>query len=287
MPPAACGRLGPHVVDPLIQPTELQHQLKRNPHVVVLGMTHPWRFRWRHLPGSYAVWRPQIGHAGGSRLIQATGFETWAQSLGIHNGSCVVIWDRRYDASRLWWAFHRYGHSDVRVLDGGLQAWLSGGLPIKRGGGRPAPETQGNFQALEGNDFPIADTADVLASEMNPDVQLWDCRSSGEWSGRRRLRGARKPGRIPWARHLPWELFRNDSRRDRRFRSQQMIQEVIESYGIHPGKRQLFYCQSGVRTTVPMLALARLGWDPHQLCNYDGSWREWSQSDVLPWTTDL
>ena len=274
------------MVDPLIQATQLQHQLERDPQVVLLGMTHPWRFRWRHLPGSHAVWRPQIGHAGGCRLIDAAGFERWARGLGIHNGSKVVIWDRRYDASRLWWAFQRYGHADVRVLDGGLRAWRSAGLPLQRGGGRPAPAAPGTFQAREGDAFPTADIADVLASEMKADVQLWDCRSTAEWAGRRRLRGARKPGRIPWARHLPWELFRNDSRRDRRFRSDDQIQEVIAAYGIDPGKRQLFYCQSGVRTTVPMLALARLGWDPHQLCNYDGSWREWSQSEALPSTAD-
>lgn len=274
------------MVDPLIQATQLQHQLEHDPPVVLLGMTHPWRFRWRHLPGSHAVWRPQIGHAGGCRLIDAAGFERWARGLGIHNGSKVVIWDRRYDASRLWWAFQRYGHADVRVLDGGLRAWRSAGLPLQRGGGRPAPAAPGTFQAREGDAFPTADIADVLASEMKADVQLWDCRSTAEWAGRRRLRGARKPGRIPWARHLPWELFRNDSRRDRRFRSDDQIQEVIAAYGIDPGKRQLFYCQSGVRTTVPMLALARLGWDPHQLCNYDGSWREWSQSEALPSTAD-
>lgn len=280
------SQLASPVVDPLIQPSALRHQLEQDPQLVLLGMTHPWRFRWRHLPGSHAVWRPQIGHAGGCRLIDAAGFEAWAQSLGIHNSSRVVIWDRRYDASRLWWAFQRYGHADVRVLDGGLRAWRSSGLPLQRGGGRPTPSTPGTFQARKGDAFPTADIADVLASEMKADVQLWDCRSSAEWSGRRRMRGARKPGRIPWARHLPWELFRNYSRRDRRFRSDEQIQEVIAAYGIDPGKRQLFYCQSGVRTTVPMLALARLGWDPHQLCNYDGSWREWSQSEALPYTAD-
>ena len=273
------------LVDPLIQPIELCHQLAQDPQLVLLGMTHPLRFRWRHLPSSHPVWRPQIGQGGGSRLLDAAGFEAWAKGLGIHNHSTVVIWDRRYDASRLWWAFQRYGKSDVRVLDGGLRAWRCCGLPIERGAVRPALRIpEGTFQSSEGSAFPTAEIPDVLASEMNPDVQLWDCRSTAEWQGRRRLRGARKAGRIPWARHLPWELFRNDRRSDRRFRTREQIQEVIEAFGINPAKRQLFYCQSGIRTTVAMLALARLGWDPCGLSNYDGSWREWSQSDALPWT---
>ena len=280
------SQLAPPVVDPLIQPIALRHALAQDPQLVLLGMTHPWRFRWRHLPGSYPVWRPQIGQAGGSRLLDAAGFEAWAQGLGIHNGSSVVIWDRHYDACRLWWAFQRYGKTDVRVLDGGLRAWRSCGFRLERGPARAAPPiAPGSFQASEASGFPTAEIADVLASEMNPDVQLWDCRSTAEWQGRRRLRGARKAGRIPWARHLPWELFRNNSRRDRRFHSRDQIQEVIEAFGMNPAKRQLFYCQSGVRTTVPMLALARLGWDPGGLSNYDGSWRQWSQCDGLPCRT--
>jgi thiosulfate/3-mercaptopyruvate sulfurtransferase len=273
--------------DPLIQPAELQALMACAQDLVVLGMTPSWRFHWCHIPGSRQTWRPQIGAGGGSRLIDAEGFQAWARQQDINARSTVVIWDRRYDATRLWWAFQRFGHSDVRVLDGGLGAWKRCRLPIARGTRRPTPSPAlSSFVASSGACFPNAEMEEVLCSEMNPDVQLWDCRSTAEWSGRRRLKGARKAGRIPWARHLPWQLFRNDSRRDRRFRTHAQIQEVIEAYGMNPAKRQLFYCQSGVRTTVPMLALARIGWDPEGLVNYDGSWREWSQVDGLPWRTD-
>ena len=260
------------LVDPLIQPGALHRRLLADPTLVLLGMTPPWRHRWRHIPGSEQVWRPQIGANGGSRLADAASFQAWAQRVGLSTNSSVVIWDRRYDATRLWWAFQRYSSLAVQVLDGGLQAWRMSHLPIERGWGRaPRPRAAGSFRASASNRFPSADLSEVLRSDMNPDVQLWDCRSAAEWSGHARLRGARKAGRIPWAKHLPWQLFRNDRRHDRRFRSREQIQAVIEAYGLNPAKRQLFYCQSGVRTTVPMLALARMGWDPAALINYDGS----------------
>lgn len=274
-------------MDSLIEPIQLWEQMQHDPNLVLLGMTPPLRHSWRHIQGSRQVWRPQIGANGGSRLVDAASFQAWAQGLGLSNSSSVVIWDRRYDATRLWWAFQRYGSVDVRVLDGGLQAWCMGQLPIKRGWSRASrPTDPSSFRVSASNRFPCADLAEVLSSEMNPDVQLWDCRSASEWSGRTRLRGARKAGRIPWAKHLPWQLFRNDRRRDRRFRSTDQIQAVIKAYGLNPAKRQLFYCQSGVRTTVPMLALSQIGWDPAALINYDGSWREWSQCDGLPWVSD-
>ena len=39
---------------------------------------------------------------------------------------------------------------------------------------------------------------------------------------------------------------------------------------------QIFYCQSGVRTTQLIFVLYLLGWDTTKLQNYDGSWLEWS-----------
>ena len=64
------------------------------------------------------------------------------------------------------------------------------------------------------------------------------------------------------------------------------IQKVIEKHGIDPNKDQIFYCQSGVRTTTPIFALYLLGWDLDRLHNYDGSWIEWSYHNENPIATD-
>jgi len=54
------------------------------------------------------------------------------------------------------------------------------------------------------------------------------------------------------------------------------MKNVLENAGFDNTKKQYFYCHSGVRTTQVMYCLYLLGWDEHQLCNYDGSWIEWS-----------
>ena len=51
-------------------------------------------------------------------------------------------------------------------------------------------------------------------------------------------------------------------------------------------KRQIFYCQSGVRTTTGMFALYLMGWDPEKLANYDGSWIQWSYFEKNPLVKD-
>lgn len=52
--------------------------------------------------------------------------------LGVSQETTVVVYDRASSlcASRLWWALTYYGHPDVHVLDGGLDAWTGAGLPV-------------------------------------------------------------------------------------------------------------------------------------------------------------
>ena len=263
--------------DPLISVDEL-HQLCRSGDEapVLIGVVPRWRFWLAHLPGSRQVWRRQLSQPSGTRLIDAAGFTRWAQRQGINQQTPVVLWDHLYDAARVWWAFCHYGQPNVRVLDGGLRAWRAAGLPLERGAPAAASE-RGSFMARATKAFPIADRALVLASRHQQNTQLWDTRDLAEWQGRRRLRGARRAGRIAWAQHLNWRDFRRAAARDSRFRSEAELQELLRERGVDQHCRQIFYCQAGVRTTTAILALYRLGFDPQQLFNYDGSWREWSQ----------
>ena len=117
-------------------------------------------------------------------------------------------------------------------------------------------------------------------------VQLWDSRDPGEWSGRQRLRGARRAGRIPWSRHLCWREFRCGEGHGTAFRPDHELATIVERHGLDPGMEQIVDCQSGVRSTTMLFALARLGWDPRRLFNHDGSWREWSRDRSLPIARD-
>ena len=267
-------------IDPLIDVHQL-HTLCNTPDPpLLIGVLPAWRHALHHIPGSRQVWRPQLTRADGARLIETAGFERWARSEGINAHSRVVVWDERYDAARLWWAFHHYGKADVQVLDGGLQAWRAAGLPLERGRQRRRPG-EGTFVARAGAGFPIAGRELVLAARQRQDLQLWDTRDLPEWEGRRRLRGARRAGRIPWANHLSWRCFRRNNPHDQRFRSDAELQALVLEQGLDRNKRQIFYCQSGVRTTTAILALYRLGWDPQQLVNDDRSWLHWSRDPEL------
>ena len=56
--------------------------------------------------------------------------ETMA-SLGIGDDTEVLAYDASGSlyASRLWWCLNYYGHSQVRILNGGWDRWLKEGRP--------------------------------------------------------------------------------------------------------------------------------------------------------------
>ncbi len=89
-----------------------------------------------HIPG--AVWVDLESHlagppgAGGRHPLPPVAvFEQAMRDIGVRQDSLVVAYDAATSqaAARLWWLLSDAGHDDVRVLNGGLAAWIAAGLP--------------------------------------------------------------------------------------------------------------------------------------------------------------
>src|SRR6266849_9334904 len=98
---------------------------------LVLDARGKEKYATGHIPG--AIWVDPIGW---SRVaLAAQDEEAWAKrigALGIDRNTRVVIYDDNAskDAARIWWILRYWGIGDVRLLNGGLRAWLSIGGPI-------------------------------------------------------------------------------------------------------------------------------------------------------------
>jgi thiosulfate/3-mercaptopyruvate sulfurtransferase len=140
----------------------------------------------------------------------AAQFEAFAQGLGIHNDSVIVVIDHKYDATRLWWLFRYFGHDSraVRVLDGGMQRWLREGLPTTTNA--PPTAAAGTWAApARATDEMLASREQVRALRTELTPRLWDVRTVAEHEGTKTMPGARQPGRIPWStRRVDWDVFR-------------------------------------------------------------------------------
>jgi thiosulfate/3-mercaptopyruvate sulfurtransferase len=126
------------------------------------------------------------------------------ERMGIGDDNLVVTYDSNgcLWSARLWWALHYYGHTNVKVLNGGWKKWFAEGRPVSIDSPRPSATT-----------FTPRPNPDVLctldygrANVGNADVVFLDVRSDGEWDGSNN-RGNKRAGRIPGAVHLEWLNF--------------------------------------------------------------------------------
>ena len=130
-------------------------------------------------------------------LPAAENFERAARRAGINDGSPVIAYDEAGEASaaRLWWLLGHFGHRQVSVLDGGLAAWRSAGLPLATGV-EEVPEGDFTARVREGD---TVEADDLTAGER----LLLDARAP------ERFRGETEPidpvaGHIPGARNMPF-----------------------------------------------------------------------------------
>jgi thiosulfate/3-mercaptopyruvate sulfurtransferase len=259
--------------------------------LVVLAAENNIEYRLGHIPGSYQVDRPDIeahhetqnGVTG--NIIDAASFAKLTQSLGIDRDSTVVVYDTKYDATRLWWAFTYYGKADVRVLDGGIKSWRAAGYSVDLLA-PSVPARSGNFIAKVALPSFRVDTQEIIAAQNSSGAQIWDNRDLKEFTGEELKKGAYRAGRIPGSNHSNWVLFKKKENQAEWLPASE-LQPVLHKLGYVRSSEQYFYCQSGVRSTQAIFALYLAGWPLEKLHNYDSSWIGWSKDTALPILTGL
>ena len=98
-------------------------------------------------------------------------------------------------AARGVWFLEYYGHPNVRMLDGGFQAWRAAGAPWTTDA---TPPKAAAFNIAERRDV-LATADDVLRSLRKSASVILDTRSAGEYHGThvRATRGGAIPGAVP------------------------------------------------------------------------------------------
>jgi len=236
-----------------------------------LGVTDGYaQYLAGHLPGAVYVdleselAAPPSAAAGRHPLPSASSFQEAARRWGVTSGSRVVVYDAvgGTSAARAWWLLRYFGVPDVRILDGGLQAWERAGLPVEVGEVTRAP---GDVVVRPGR-LPVLDADD--AAEIAEDGTLLDARA-GE-----RYRGEKEPV-DPQAGHVPGALSAPTTENlgsDGCFLDDAALRARFEKLGAGSGPVGV-YCGSGVTASHEIAALAAVG-IPAAL--YPGSWSQWS-----------
>ncbi|MEK6274413.1 MAG: rhodanese-like domain-containing protein [Actinomycetota bacterium] len=187
------------------------------------------------------------GERGRHPLPDAGDFAAAASGAGIGAGVFVVAYGVLGGAERLWWLLRHFGHHEVAVLRGGIEAWrgpLRGGEEeIEARRFEPGPAEPDTIEAAE------------LAARMDdPALLVLDARVPARFRGEPNSID-KVPGRIPGARNLP-------------FTAEEPIPEDVLT-----ADEIAVYCGSGVTASVILFALAEAGRPDAKL--YPGSWSEW------------
>lgn len=198
-----------------------------------------------------------------SRLAEGLG------TLGVGADRLIVVYDvpGSFAAGRAWWVL-RWAGLDVRVLDGGLPAWVSAGGALEAG--QPETPVPTTLRLTTGH-LPTID-ADEAAGF--PGV-LIDVRAP------QRYRGEVEPidraaGHIPGAVNRPVTGFWDAAGRLPDAAGLDVLLELPSNAPV------AVYCGSGVSATQVVLALASLG---VEAAMYPPSWSGWSADPSRPVAT--
>jgi thiosulfate/3-mercaptopyruvate sulfurtransferase len=205
-----------------------------------------------HIPGATfldvetELSAPPSGREGGRHPLPAPeDFLRAAEAVGIGDDTLVVAYDQGMNggAARLWWLLRHFGHDDVAVLNGGIEAWLG---PLSTGEERIEPAQL----TLHPRQDDVVSADEIEARIGEPGFVLVDARVP------ERYRGEVEPtdpvaGHIPGAVNMPYNA---------------------EPASLEQDSDVAVYCGSGVTAAVTILALERTG---VRAKLYPGSWSEW------------
>ena len=239
-----------------------------------------------HIPGAVHIdWRGDLQDNTIRDYITPDKFAEVCGRNGIGPETTVVFYG---DKSNWWacyalWAFRLFGHTKVKILDGGRDKWKAEGRPMTRE--KPAYARATYPVPSRRHDGEIRAFFEDALAFSKARKPLIDVRSPREYAGELThmpeypQEGVLRGGHVPGARNVPWKTAANE---DATFKSAADLRKIYtDSLGLKPGEDIIAYCRIGERSSHTWFVLTYLlGYN--KVRNYDGSWTEWGNRVRAP-----
>ena len=239
-----------------------------------------------HIPGAVHIdWREDLQDQLVRDYISPAAFAELCERHGISPDTTVLFYG---DKSNWWscyalWAFRLYGHTKVKILDGGRDKWVAEGRALTK----EKPKYPATSYPVPPRRFDpeIRAFYDQTLAHMEAKRPMIDVRSPGEFKGdvthmpEYPQEGVLRGGHIPGAQSVPWKTAANA---DATFKSADELRKIYgEQCGLKSDDDIIAYCRIGERSSHTWFVLHYLlGYE--KVRNYDGSWTEWGNRVRAP-----
>ncbi|SEF87051.1 thiosulfate/3-mercaptopyruvate sulfurtransferase [Caloramator fervidus] len=239
-----------------------------------------------HIPGAVHINTDEVEEGPMWNRLSDDRLEKFALRNGITTDTTVVLYGTDSMAAFRVAVILKYmGVKDVRVLNGGLQAWKREGYELETKKNQKTPVKSFGAKIPVNKDYIIdlPEAKEILKDKEGSclvDIRSWD-EYIGKTSGYDYIKGKGRPQGAVWG-HAgtdPNNLqdFRNI---DNTMRNAKEILEFWKEWGITPDKRLAFYCGTGWRAAEVLWYADVMGLE--RICLYDGGWNEWCNTKGLP-----
>lgn len=265
----------------LISAAELNEKLENeNGDLKIIDVRNSAKYLLGHLPDAVHMWGDNLSAVQGwvpELIPEANIFSSITQEKGINNDSEIIIYGDHKSPwpARLWFIFKVYDHQNVRILNGGYQAWKNEDYETKM---LPYNPDQGNFEVRDVNNEWLINSDTIAENLDNENFLVLDTRSEAEYLGEETNTAAPRKGRIPGSIHLEWSAVLDE---EGNYKSPAEISELYQQVGISKEKEVIaVLSHNGVQAAHTFFTLHLLGYENLKL--YDEAWVGWSSRSDLP-----
>ena len=168
-------------------------------------------------------------------------------------------------AARIAWTLMYHGHSNVKILDVGLNEWQKSGLPVTRQISNQKRSNENVHFKSKINSMIRADADIIKAKQLqnHSSTVVIDARTSTE----------HMQARIPGSILDNWEEGLGPN--GEMMKSKEELERDFEMKQISKDKEIILYCHSGARASHKYLQFKQAGYNNVKV--YDGSIIDWAQ----------
>lgn len=239
-----------------------------------------------HLPGAIHVDTSSIEGEPIWNLLTAGEIEKSLLRAGITSDTVVILYGP--DPSGVARVAHAYlwaGVENVKILNGGLNAWKSAGYELQKEGNEPKIVSAFGKTVPAHPEYVLSLEEAKKNLESNDNFKLVSIRSYEEFigntSGYSYIPKAGEPKGAVWGKGGSDPFHMEDyTNEDGTYINLDQMKTLWSDLDFSLENELSFYCGTGWRASIPFLIMYENGYD--NMSVYDGGWYEWQMNDDLP-----